>query len=307
MKIAFMFPGQGAQKVGMGRDIYEKYPEAKKMYDKSSKILNIDLRKLCFEGIRDVYDENYKLKQIPETIDTNNDLNKTENTQIAILVTSLAILEVLKLHKINQKISVGLSLGEYTALISAGMLDLEDGIRLVERRGFLMANNLPDEDYKMAAVIGMDSSKINEVCQDISKEVGFVSIANYNYSGQTVISGVANAIIEASEILKNKGAKKVVELKTSGPFHTSKLEKAKELYKQELEKAKFLKGNCRVIKNLDGTFYKEDENIREILANHIVNPVRFDKAIKLMKEEQIDEYVEIGPRKNLNRVCKKRG
>lgn len=286
MKRAFLFPGQGAQIVGMGKDIYEKYEIARKIYDEASKISGIDIKTLCFEG--------------PE-----EELNKTKNAQIAILTTSLAILEVLKSKNINAEIATGLSLGEYGALIYSGIISFEDGIKLIKQRGYYMANLLPKEEYSMAAVIGLDSKKIEEVCEKMRENGKFVVIANYNCSIQTVISGESSAIDEAIEKLGEIGAKRVVKLKTSGPFHTIKLEKAKQEYKKELEKIEFNKGKVKVIKNIDGTFYNENDNICEILANHIISPVRFDKTIELMNKEKVDEYIEIGPRKTLTTFVKK--
>lgn len=286
MRRAFLFPGQGAQTVGMGKDIYEKYEEARKIYDEASKISGMDIKKLCFEG--------------PE-----EELNKTENTQIAILVTSLAILEVLKSKGIEAEISCGLSLGEYTALIYSGIISFEDGIKLIKKRGYYMGNLIPDEEYSMAAVIGLDSKKIEEICKEIKDLGKFVVPANYNCTTQTVVSGNKEAVDIAIEKLKEAGAKRVVPLKTSGPFHTSKLEKAKEAYSKELENLEFKQGKVRVIKNLDGTFYKENDDIKNILSNHIVNPVRFDRAIKLMQEENIEEYLEIGPGKTLTGFVRK--
>lgn len=286
MKRAFLFPGQGAQIVGMGKDIYEKYEIARKIYDEASRISGIDIKTLCFEG--------------PE-----EELNKTENTQIAILTTSLAILEVLKSKNINAEIATGLSLGEYGALIYSGIISFEDGINLIKQRGYYMANLLPKEEYSMAAVIGLDSKKIEKVCEKMKENGKFVVIANYNCSIQTVISGESSAIDEAIEKLGEIGAKRVVKLKTSGPFHTIKLEKAKQEYKKELEKIEFNKGKVKVIKNIDGTFYNENDNICEILANHIISPVRFDKTIELMNKEKVDEYIEIGPGKTLTTFVKK--
>ena len=289
MKRAFLFPGQGSQVVGMGKDIYEKYDEAKKIYDEASKISGIDIKKLCFEG--------------PEEI-----LNKTENTQIAILTTSLAILEVLKSKGIEAEITCGLSLGEYCALIYSGIISFEDGIKLIKKRGYYMGNLIPDEEYEMAAVIGLDSSKIEEICKEVKDLGKFVVPANYNCSSQTVVSGVKDAVEEVIEKLKEAGAKRVIPLKTSGPFHTEKLIEAKKAYEKELENVTFNlnKNSVKVIKNLDGTYYNSNDDIKEILAKHIISSVRFDRAIKLMKEENVDEYVEIGPRKNINRFCKER-
>lgn len=286
MKIAFMFPGQGAQTVGMGKDIYEKYKEAKNIYEKASEITGVDIAKLCFET----------------DIDT---LSKTENTQIAIATMSLSILEILKKENINAEIAVGLSLGEYPALIYGGYLSFNDGMKLLKQRGYLMENRVPKEEYSMAAVIGLESNVIEEVCKDIQNSGMFVTTANYNYSGQTVISGLQEGIDKAIDILKQKGAKKVVKLKTGGPFHTIKLEEAKKEFIKDLEKVEFKQGSIKVIKNIDGTFYNEKDNMKEILSKHIVSPVRFDKAIELMINQGIDTFVEIGPGKALSGFIKK--
>ena len=286
MKRAFLFPGQGAQIVGMGKDIYEKYEEARKVFDEASNISGIDIKKMCFKGPED-------------------ELNKTENTQIAIMVTSLAILEVLKSKKIEAKIACGLSLGEYTALVYAGIISFEDGIKLIKKRGYYMGNLIPDSEYEMAAVIGLDSSKIEEICNELKNQGKFVVPANYNCSSQTVVSGEKEAVEEAIEKLKLAGAKRVIPLKTSGPFHTEKLIEASKAFEKELENVNFNldEEKVKVIKNIDGTYYNKNDNIKEILVKHIISPVRFDKAIKLMSDENIDEYIEIGPRKDFNRVC----
>ena len=291
MKRAFLFPGQGAQTVGMGKDLYDEYEEVRNIYDRVKEISGIDVKKICFEG--------------PE-----EELNKTENTQIAILTNSLAMLEVLKLKGIEAEIATGLSLGEYGALIYAGILSFEDGIKLIKKRGYYMGNLLPKEEYSMAAIIGLESSKIEEVCKGLQEQGKFVVPANYNCSTQTAISGETDAIDEAIELLKQAGCKRAIKLKTSGPFHTIKLEEAKKAYEKELENIKFNilpleEQKVKVIKNIDGTYYKPEDNIKEILANHIINPVRFDKAIQLMKKEQIEEYIEVGPGKVLTGFIKK--
>ena len=287
MKTAFLFPGQGAQTVGMGKDICEKYEEARKVFEKASEISGIDIKKLCFEG--------------PE-----EELMKTENTQIAILTTSLAILKVLESQKIKADIAVGLSLGEYAALIYGGHISFEDGIKLIQKRGYYMGNFLPGEEYSMAAVIGLEASKIEEVCNEIRAGGKFVVPANYNCSSQTAISGTSEAIEIAIEKLKEVGAKKVVKLKTSGPFHTEKLQKASKSFGQELAKVQFQKGNgVGVIKNLDGEFYTEQDDLKETLAKHIISPVRFDKAIQLMKSQGVIRFIEIGPGKTLTGFVKK--
>ena len=287
MKTAFLFPGQGAQAVGMGKDIYEKYEEARKIYEEAKKISGIDVKEICFNG--------------PE-----EELMKTENTQIAILTTSLAILKILEAKGIKAEVAVGLSLGEYAALIYGGYITFEDGIKLIQKRGYYMGNFLPDEEYSMAAVIGLESSKIEEICNEINQTGKFVVPANYNCSVQTAISGTNEAVDIAIEKLKEAGARKVVKLKTSGPFHTEKLQTAKELYEKELENVEFQNGNgVKVIKNLDGKIYTENDNLKEILAKHIISPVRFDKAIEYMKNEKIERFIEIGPGKTLTGFIKK--
>lgn len=283
MKIAYLFPGQGSQKVGMGKEIYENYEEARKIYEMASEILGINVQKLCFES-------------------TEETLSQTQNTQIALVVTSLAILEVLKKHDINADICTGLSLGEYVALIYGGYISFEDGLKLIQKRGYYMQNKVPNGEYAMAAVIGIESNIIEDVCKQIT---GFVVPANYNYSGQTVISGEKESVKKACEMLKEKGAKRVIELNTSGPFHTEKLNGTKELYEKELEKVNFKMGEIPVIKNLDGTLYSKQDDMVDTLSKHIISPVRFDKEIKLMEKENIDLYIEIGPGKTLTGFIKK--
>ena len=288
MKIAFMFPGQGAQSVGMGQDLYEKYEEVRNIYGIASEISGKDIAQISFNS-------------------TIEELSKTENTQLAIATMSLGILKILEKNNIKPEITVGLSLGEYPALISGGYLNVEDGIKLLKRRGYLMETKVAPGNYSMAAVIGLDSTKIEEICKENNEKGMFIVPANYNYSGQTVISGEENAINLAMDILKENGAKRVLKLQTGGPFHTAKLNEAKELYKEELAKAKFNKENIKaqVIKNIDGTFYNKQDDMVDILSKHIVSPVRFDKAIKTMQDNYIDTYVEIGPGKTLTGFIKK--
>ena len=288
MKIAFMFPGQGAQTVGMGKDLYDKYEEIREVYKKASEISGKDIAELTFNS-------------------TMEELSKTENTQLAIATMSLGILKVLENKGIRPDITVGLSLGEYPALISGGYLSFEDGITLLKHRGYLMGNKIETGNYSMAAIIGLDSKIIEEVCAEIAEKGMFISPANYNYSGQTVISGDEEAINIAIEALKEKGAKRALKLATGGPFHTTKLNEAKELYTEKLKEVKFNTEapKAKVIKNLDGTFYNENDDMVDVLSRHIVSSVRFDKAIKTMQDYGIDTYVEIGPGKTLTGFVRK--
>lgn len=284
MKIGFLFPGQGSQNVGMGKDIYEEYEDAKRVYDKVKELTGIDVAKLSFEG--------------PEET-----LNETKYTQIAILTMSLSILEILKNEGIKVELSAGLSLGEYSALIYSGALSFEEGIKIVQKRGEYMQNYLPQGEWQMAAILGMKDEEVEEVCKKVTS--GFVVPANYNCAGQIAISGEKEAVSEAEKIAKEMGAKKVMALKTAGPFHTEKLTKSSELLRKELENITIHKFNSKVIKNLDGMAYAENDDVKDILAKHIINPVRFSKTLETMLEEGIDTFVEIGPGKSLSGFVKR--
>lgn len=284
MKIGFLFPGQGAQNIGMGKDFYEKYEEAREIYDKVKELTNIDIAKISFEGAEEL-------------------LNKTSYTQLAVLTNSLAILAILKKKKIQAEISAGLSLGEYAALIYSGAIRFEEGIKLVQKRGEYMEKLLPKGEWQMAAIIGLTQQQVEKICQQITK--GFIAVANYNCEEQIVLSGEKDAILEAEEIAKAMGAKKVRVLKTAGPFHTEKLKESSIAYAKELEKIKINSFTSEVIKNLDGTPYNSKDNIKEILEKHIICPVQFTKIIQTMLEQGIDIFIEIGPRKNFVWFCKK--
>ena len=284
MKIGFLFPGQGSQKVGMGKDIYEEYENVRNIYSTVEKITGINVSEISFYG--------------PE-----ESLNETKNTQIAILTMSLAILDILKKENIYPEISAGLSLGEYTALINSNVISFEEGIKLVQKRGEFMQNLLPKGEWQMAAIMGMTEEKVDEVCKKVKS--GFVKPANYNCKGQIAISGEKNAVLEAEQIAMEMGAKKVRVLKTAGPFHTEKLIESSKALKKELEKITIHKFSSKVIKNLDGNFYENTDDIRKILENHIIKPVQFSKTIENMILNGIDTFIEIGPRKNFIWFCKK--
>ena len=284
MKIGYLFPGQGSQKVGMGKDIYCEFKEAREIYDKVRKITGIDIAKISFEGPEDT-------------------LNETKYTQLAILTMSLAILSILKQNDIKEDISAGLSLGEYTALINSNAISFEEGVRIVKKRGEYMQNLLPEGDWLMAAIIGLTDKQVEEACKKV--KTGFVVPANYNCIGQVAISGEKDAVLEASEIAKNIGAKKAMILNTAGPFHTNKLLESSKKLRKELEKININKFETRVIKNLDGEFYKDTDDIRDILSKHIINPVRFSKTLETMLNEGVDTFIEIGPGKTLSGFVKR--
>lgn len=284
MKIGFLFPGQGSQTLGMGKDLYDQYEEAKKVYDRVSEITGVDIKKISFEG--------------PEEV-----LNETKNTQLAILTESLAILEVLKKNNIVSDMSAGLSLGEYTALIEDNIFNFEDGIKLVQKRGEIMQNYIPQGNWKMAAILGLDENSVIEACKEVKE--GFVVPANFNTIGQIVISGDEEAVIKAGEIAKEKGAKKVSILNTAGPFHTAKLDKCSEKLKEELQKTNINKKDSKVVKNIDGKQYTASDDVVEVLSKHIMNPVKFTEDLKAMYEGGIRTFIEIGPGKTLSGFAKR--
>ena len=286
MKIGFLFPGQGAQSVGMCKDLYDTYEEVRKVYERASDILGFDVARLTFES-------------------TEEELGKTQNTQIAILVMSLAILELLKKERISAKKVAGLSLGEYTALIYAGFISFEEGIKLVQKRGEFMQNYVPEGEWSMAAVMGLDDEQVEDACRKAQSR-GFVVPANYNCPKQVAISGEKDAVNYAMELAKEGGARKVRELKTGGPFHTEKLQEAANKLKEELEKVDInYNKEISLIKNIDAEPYNESTDIKANLAKHITCPVRFKESVQTMIEDGVDTFIEIGPGKVLSGFVKK--
>ena len=286
MKLGFVFPGQGAQTVGMGKDLYESFEEVRKIYDKAKEVTGIDVAKLTFES-------------------TEEELSQTKNTQIAILTMSLGILEVLKKNGIDASYSAGLSLGEYAALIYSNIISLEDGLRIIQKRGEYMQSLVPEGSWAMAAVIGLPDEEVERICKEEIKN-GFIVPANYNCPGQVAVSGDKVAITELLEKGKELGARKVVELKTSGPFHTEKLKAASDKLREELDKIEINKNfTKKVIKNLDAKEYTKDDDIKNILAKHVMSPVRFSKSIENMINQGVDTFIEIGPGKVLSGFIRK--
>lgn len=278
MKIGFLFPGQGAQSIGMGKEIYEKYEDARSVYDRVKELTGIDIAKISFEG--------------PE-----EELNQTKNTQLAILTMSLAIIAILNKKEIKADICAGLSLGEYSGLIYSGALDFDEGVKLVQKRGEYMQNLVPNGEWLMAAILGLDESKVEEACKKAKS--GFVVPANYNCKGQIAISGEKAGVEEAANIAKGMGARKVMVLKTAGPFHTEKLIDSSNALRKELENINFGSFNTKVVKNINGEIYSDNDDLKDILARHIISPVRFAKSINTMLEEGVDTFVEVGAGKTL--------
>lgn len=284
MKIGFLFPGQGSQSIGMGMDLYEKYETVRKVYQKVKDLTGIDVAEMTFRGEEEI-------------------LNQTKNTQLAILTMSLAILAVLDEYGIQAEVSSGLSLGEYSALIHSQAIGFEDGVKLVRKRGEFMQELAPEGEWLMAAIMGMSEEDVQEVCQRVTN--GFVVPANFNTTGQIVISGEKEAVEQAEMIAKQRGAKKVRVLKTAGPFHTEKLKKASEALRKQLEGVSIHHFATAVVKNLDGNLYRQEDDVKDVLAKHIVSPVRFSKSLITMLDYGVDTFIEIGPGKTLSGFVKR--
>lgn len=280
-KTAFMFPGQGAQYIGMGKDFYEKEQTAREIFDKAGSITGLDMPFICF---------------------TENDkLSITEYTQIAMLTVETAILKVLEERGIRPDVTAGLSLGEYGAIVACGAMRAEEAFAVVRRRGVYMQEAVP-EGGAMAAVLGLSADVIEEVCQNTQ---GIVSIANYNCPGQIVITGEADAVNRAGETLKEKGAKRVVPLNVSGPFHSQMLTGAGERLRKDLEKVQISEFSIPYVANLTADYVSTPENIRELLEKQISSPVRWQQSVERMLADGVDTFVEIGPGKTLSSFVKK--
>ncbi|OPJ56932.1 ACP S-malonyltransferase [Alkalithermobacter paradoxus] len=284
-KVALVFPGQGSQYVGMGKQIYEKYETARKIFDKSNEVLNVDLKSIIFEG--------------PE-----EELTKTENTQPAILTLSIALFEVLK-EKIDLKYDAcaGLSLGEYSALVAADAISFEDAAVLVKKRGRYMQQAVPSGKGTMAAILGLDREVLLDVLKEASVE-GIVEAANFNSPGQIVISGEVSAVEKAVQLCKEKGAKKAVVLKVSAPFHSSMLVNAGENLQKELENIDFENLKVPVVANVDAN-YVAKENIKDSLVRQVSSSVMWEDSIERLINDGFDTFIEIGPGKTLKAFIKK--
>ena len=280
MKIAFIFSGQGSQYIGMGKELYDNIPSCKKIYDKANEVLGFDLKELIFNGDKE-------------------ELNITENTQPAILTTSIAILQAIKDKGVNPDIVAGLSLGEYSALVASEALDFETAVSLVKKRGRFMQEAVPQGIGSMVAVIGLDENKIKDVLK-VASEKGIVEIANYNTNNQIVIGGENAAVELASELLKESGARRVIPLKVSGPFHTSLLNEASIKLKNEFENIHFNTPKIKTITNVTADFIENGDEIKNLLINQVKSSVRWSETIERMLDEGIDTFIEIGRLKTLS-------
>lgn len=278
-KLAFVFPGQGAQKVGMGKDFYDNYDVAKKMFKEADEALGYSIMKMCFEG--------------PE-----EDLKLTANTQPAILTISCIANEILKENGIQPEITGGHSLGEYSALVAAGVLNFQDAVALVHKRGSYMQEAVPVGEGGMAAIIGVDRDKIVEVCQQVSAKSP-VQAVNFNCPGQIVIAGATKGVELAVEELKAAGAKKAVILPVSAPFHSTLMKPAAEKLAVELDKVTISDAKIPVVANVSAEILTKAEDIKASLVAQAASPVLWEDCVARMKEFGADVLLEAGPGKTL--------
>ena len=280
-KTAFLFPGQGVQKCGMGKDFYENSSQAAKLFEKASEALGLDMKALCFE-------ENARLDQ-------------TEYTQAALVTTYLAMCRELESRGVKPDITAGLSLGEYAAIAVAGAMSDLDAIRLVRKRGMLMQNTVPAGEGAMCAILALDEKKIEEVLNEIPD----VTIANYNCPGQIVITGKTVAVEMAAARLKEAGARRTLMLNVSGPFHSPMLEPAGAALRQELEQVTFQKLQIPYVTNVNACEITDASEIPELLVRQMYSPVRWMQSMEYMLINGVDTFVEIGPGKTLEGFLKK--
>lgn len=284
-KTAFVFAGQGAQKIGMGRELAENYKVADDVFSEACDALGFDIKKMIFEG-----DE--------------ATLMLTENTQPAVVTMSIAAYRVLEAAGVKPDMVAGLSLGEYSAHIASGTMSFADGVRLVKKRGRFMQEEVPEGVGAMAAVLGLNSSEVID-CAKRASEYGICEPANFNCPGQTVVSGEKAAVEKACEIAKKMGAKRAVMLAVSAPFHCSMLKGAGEKLAGELAGVELGKMNIPVITNVTADYVSDISEVKELLKKQVSNSVKWEESVRRMIADGVDTFVEVGPGKALSGFIKK--
>lgn len=285
--IAFIFPGQGSQYVGMGSDFYESFAESKRVFDDASEILNLDLKSLCFSG-------------------REEDLQRTENTQPAILATSIAILKAMQARGIDCEYTAGLSLGEYSSLVMSEALSFQDAIKVVRERGKFMQEAVPLGVGGMAAVLGLNRDNIPSILNS-TRSFGTVEVANYNSPEQIVLSGEVEGLRKACEEAVKLGAKKAIPLSVSAPFHSSLLASAGEKLRTELANVEVRDTSRKFVSNVDGSLISTGEQIKTKLVDQVSNSVLWQQSVEYMINEGVDTFIEIGPGKSLSGFVKRIG
>lgn len=284
-KIAFVFPGQGAQYVGMGKEFYNEFQFVKNLFHEADNILGFKISEMILNG-----DE--------------KELSKTENTQPALLIVSTAILTLLKEKNINPDMVAGLSLGEYSALVCAGALSFKDGLMLVRKRGELMAKAMPEGKGAMAAILGAKKENVEKLCEKSSCK-GIIEIANYNCPGQIVISGAREAIGYAIEISREFGVLRAIPLKVSGAFHCSLLDDASKKLQLELENIEINELKIPYVTNVTGEVVSNNKNIKNLLKNGVKSSVLWEQSVNEMINNDVDIFIEVGSGKVLSGFIKK--
>ena len=285
-KIAFVFPGQGSQTVGMGKDLYEHFPEAREVFDAVDSALKGNLSSIIFSGP-------------PEA------LKQTANAQPALLATSIALLTCMKDLGIRPDFVAGHSLGEYTACVAAGVLSLTDAARLVRKRGEYMEEAVPNGKGTMAALMGMDRDILEGITDAVSKEGYPVQMANLNCPGQIVISGTNMGIHRTIELAKEKGLKRAIPLEVSGPFHSSLMKKAADRFEKLLHNYSFHDAEIPIVSNVTGRIMKESSKIKQLLIQQLYSPVLWEDTVRFLITEGVDTFIEIGPGRVLSGLIRK--
>lgn len=284
MKIAFVFPGQGSQYVGMGKELYDNFTSVSRIFEEAGDILGFDIRKMCFEG-------------------SEEELQFTYNTQPAILTVSVAAYQVLKEQGVSPSIVAGHSLGEYSALVASGALNFADAVGLVRKRGTFMQECAPPNGG-MAAILGLQNELVSKACQEASGE-GVVEVANYNCPGQVVIAGEEGALTKAMALCRENGAKRAIPLTVSGPFHTSLMNEAGRRLAGELDRIPVANPVCPLISNVTAEPVESAGEIKELLARQVSSSVLWEQSVLKLVDMGTCTFVEVGPGKVLTGLIKK--